>query len=90
MFVETKLKIMKAIKIGRKTYDIKKGDYILFNRACYQFCTGDGRGLKFENWSSYSSLVIPKIRLKEIPFDSLNKIETGTEEDRTLMIKWIF
>lgn len=34
---------MQKIKIGRSEYDIKTGDYIMYNGNCYQFCTGDGR-----------------------------------------------
>lgn len=81
---------MKTIKIGRKTYEIKKGDYILYNQACYQFVTGDRRILKFRGWTGHTSLVIPKARLKEIDFDNMKKVETGNEKDRTLLIKWYF
>ena len=81
---------MKTIKIGRKTYEIKKGDYILFNQACYQFCSGDNRTLKVEGWNRYSNLVIPKSRMKEIDLESMKKIETGNKEKRTLLIRWYF
>ena len=29
--------VLSAVKIGRKEYPVKKGDYILYNGACYQF-----------------------------------------------------
>ncbi len=37
---------METIKIGRTEYEIKKGDYILDNGACHQFCSGDNRSLE--------------------------------------------
>ena len=84
---------MKSIKIGRQTYDIKKGDYIMYNGSCYQFITGDKRTLGYERYSKFSritSLEIPKSRLKEIPFDQLEKRQSGNEKNRTLIIRWIF
>jgi len=81
---------MKTIKIGRKTHEIKKGDYILFNQACYQFCAGDNRGLKMEGYTKCTSLVMPKSRLKEIDFNNMKKVEVGNKEERTLLIRWYF
>ena len=64
---------MKSIKIGRKEYEIKKGDYVLFNGACHQFCSGDGRVLKYEGYSKYTSLVIPKTTVNKIPLENMQK-----------------
>ena len=81
---------MKTIKIGRNNYEIKKGDYVLFNGACYQFCAGDRRGLKWVGYTNHNYLVIPKIRLKEIDFKNMRKVKTGNKEDNTLLIRWYF
>jgi hypothetical protein len=45
--------ILSVIKVGREEYEVKKGDYIVFNGACYQFTAGDLRCLKFKR--PYSS-----------------------------------
>ncbi len=81
---------MDSIKIGRKTHKIKTGDHILWNGACYQFIVGDGRILKRDGWTNNTSLVIPKVSLKEIDFENMKKVETGNKEDKTLLIKWYF
>lgn len=62
---------MKAIKIGRKEYEVKKGDYIQYNGAVYLFCAGDGRTLKREGWNVYHYLYIPKSVLKKIDLKSM-------------------
>jgi hypothetical protein len=49
---------MATIKIGRKEYEIKEGDFLLDNEACIQFCSGDNRTLKREGLDSYRSLRI--------------------------------
>lgn len=81
---------MKSIKIGRTTHQIKPGDYVLYNGACHQFIAGDGRTLQAKGWSTYSNLLIPKTRLKEIDFKNMKKKETGNKKDKTLLIKWYF
>jgi len=81
---------METIKIGRKVYDIQKGDYIMYNQVCYQFCSGDGRILKMQGWNKHPCLLIPKIRIKEIPFDKMKKEETGKKEDNTYLCYWYF
>lgn len=65
--------MLSAIKIGRKEYPIKKGDYILYNGACYQFCSGDDRTLKLERCTQYTSLVLPDAMVKKIPFNDMQK-----------------
>jgi len=85
-----KLQVGDIMKIGRTRNEIKPGDYVIFNGACYQFCSGDGRPLKTKGWYSQKNLVIPKTRMKQIPFDELKKVTTGNKEKRTLLIKWRF
>ena len=76
------------IKIGRETYEVKKGDYILYNGACYQFIAGDGRTLKYQGWTSYHSLVMPKTLVKKIPFDQL--VEKKDDGFGMSLTKWYF
>jgi len=65
--------ILTSIKIGRKEYPIKKGDYVLYNGSTYLFCSGDDRTLKFERFDQYRHLRIPNSVLKLIPFDKMEK-----------------
>ena len=65
------------IKIGRNEYQPQKGDYILFNGACYQFCSGDRRTLLQKGFDSYTSLGISMTALKKIEFDELNIVKKG-------------
>lgn len=65
--------LLSAVKIGRKEYPVKKGDYILYNGACYQFCSGDGRTLKLERYTQYTNLKLPDVMIKKIPFESMKK-----------------
>lgn len=65
---------MKTIKIGRKEYEVKKGDYILFNYSCYQFCAGDGRILKMDGFNGRNFLKIPQSTVNKISFESLKEI----------------
>lgn len=90
MVIKRTGKVMNKIKIGRKEHKIKSGDYIMYNMACYQFCTGDGRDLTFKYYHGRSSLVVPKYRIKEIPFDEMKKIIEGNEKDKSLIIRWYF
>ena len=72
------------IKIGRETYEVKKGDYILYNGACYQFIAGDKRTLKHKGWTSYTGLLMPNTLVKKIPFDKL------VEKKDASLTKWYF
>ena len=65
--------VLSAVKTGRKEYPIKKGDYILYNGSCYQFCSGDGRALKFERFTQYTNLQLSASTVKKIPFDKMQK-----------------
>jgi hypothetical protein len=64
---------MNTLKIGRTEYEVKKGDYILNNGACYQFCSGDGRALKIEGFNMYANLRIPKSLISKIPFTEMDR-----------------
>ena len=80
--------VLSVIKVGRKEYEIKKGDYVLYNGSCYQFCSGDGRTLKFENWTTYSNLRIPNVMVKKIPFDRMEK--QNYKSSGIDLVRWFF
>jgi hypothetical protein len=75
---------METIKIGRTTYDVKPGDYILDNGSCHQFIAGDKRTLKVGGFTEQYSLVMPKTLVKKIPFIRMTKVKSGE------FIKWYF
>jgi len=77
-------------KIRKREIETKKGDYILFNGACYQFCTGDKRQIYFDGWHSVNSILLTKKVFNEIDFSELIKKEFGEKEKRTLMVYWFF
>jgi hypothetical protein len=79
---------METIKIGRVTYEVKSGDYILYNGACYQFVAGDGRTLKQKGFTSYRHLVMPATLVKKIPFIRMTKV--SFKSDGTDLVKWYF
>lgn len=79
---------METIKIGRVTYDVKSGDYILYNGSCYQFIAGDKRTLKQQGWTSYSSLQMPATLVKKIPFIRMTKVSFNL--DGMDLVKWYF
>ncbi len=80
--------MLSAVKIGRKEYLIQKGDYILYNGACYQFCSGDGRILKFEGFNQYTNLRLPDVMVKKIPFDKMEKQNYKSSEMD--LVRWLF
>jgi hypothetical protein len=75
---------VETIKIGRTTYDVKPGDYILDNGSCHQFIAGDKRTLKRDGFTSYHTLIMPKTLVKKIPFIRMTKVNSGE------IIKWYF
>ena len=79
---------METIKIGRTTYEVKSGDYILYNGACHQFITGDKRTLKVDGWTSYHSLVMPNSLVKKIPFFRMTKVSNNSYGME--LVKWYF
>ncbi len=79
---------VETLKIGRVTYEVKSGDYILYNGSCYQFVAGDKRTLKQQGWTSYSSLVMPATLVKKIPFIRMTKVSFNL--DGMDLIKWYF
>lgn len=43
-----------------------------------------------QGWGRFSSLRIPKSKLKEIDVNQMKKIQIGNKEDRTLLTRWYF
>lgn len=61
------------IKIGAKTYEVKKGDYIQDNGACMLFVAGDGRCLRREGHTVYDYVNLTKKALSGIKLETLVK-----------------
>jgi hypothetical protein len=80
--------VLSAVKIGRKEYPVKKGDYILYNGACYQFCSGDGRTLKLERYTQYTNLRLPDAMVKKIPFNDMQK--QNYKSSGMDLVRWFF
>lgn len=80
--------VLSAVKIGRQEYPIKKGDYILYNGTCYQFCSGDGRTLKLEQYTQYTNLILPDSMVKKIPFDDMEK--QNYKSSGMDLVRWFF
>lgn len=80
--------VLSVVKIGRKEYSIKKGDYILYNGSCYQFCSGDGRTLRLERFSEYTNLRLPDATVKRIPFNDMQK--QNYKSSGTDLVRWFF
>ena len=78
-----------TIKVGRKEYRPQAGDYILWNGACYQFCTGDGRALYSKKWTNYTAVRLPKSTVKKMPFHLLDKRMTQ-DKFGGVFTKWYF
>ncbi len=80
--------VLEIIKVGREEYQVKKGDYIIFNGALYQFCSGDGRTLKLKNYTRYTNLVLSATMVKKIPFDLM--IKQNYKSFGIDMVRWFF
>lgn len=80
--------VLSTVKIGRKEYLIQKGDYILYNGACYQFCSGDGRTLKSKGFNQYANLKLPDVMVKKIPFDKMRK--QNYKSSGMDLVRWLF
>ena len=80
--------VVESIKVGRETHKVKKGDYILYNGACYQFMAGDGRILKWEGFTGYSNLKMPMTLIKKIPFIRMTKVDFN--KNGMDLVKWYF
>jgi len=89
MAIEKELtSILRSIKMRRTEYEVKKGDYVVFNGACFIFHTGDNRVLEYKGFEKTTYVTLPKSVVKTIPFEKLKREEydfMGTN-----MIKWIF
>ncbi len=82
--------VMNKIKIGRNTYTILQGDYVMYNKACYQFVAGDGRALKYDGYNKVTAIILPKIVKESIPLYRMKVIEKGSIEQKNLLTKWYF
>ncbi len=79
---------VETLKIGRVTYEVKSGDYILYNGSCHQFVTGDKRTLKQDGFNAYSSLKMPATLIKKIPFIRMTKV--NSKLSGVDCVKWYF
>jgi hypothetical protein len=79
---------LNKVKIGRKEYDVKSGDYILYNGTIYQFCTGDKRILKQQGFDTFNSLQLPTTMVKKIPF--IRMVKVNFQRNGLDMTKWYF
>lgn len=79
---------MKEIKIGRAIYQIKKGDYILDNGACFQFCSGDFRVLKRKGWTAFNSLRIPNSTINKINLEDTEKFDKTEHPSGNTILKY--
>lgn len=80
--------IIQSIKVRRTEYEVKKGDHIVYNGACFIFHTGDNRVLEYKGFEKTTYITIPKSTVKTIPFEKMKKEEYGFLGMK--MIKWIF
>lgn len=76
------------VKIGRKEYDVKSGDYILYNGAVYQFCAGDKRTLKQKGFDTFNALTLPTTMVKKLPF--IRMVKVSFNRDGVDLTKWYF
>jgi len=79
---------LNKVKIGRKEYDVKSGDYILYNGAVYQFCAGDKRTLKHQGFDVLNTLQLPVTMVKKIPF--IRMVKVNFQREGIDMTKWYF
>ena len=62
---------MDKIKIGRKYFDVKKGDFISYNGSAYLFHAGDQRTLYSVKYNRFTYIKIPDKDVNLIDFSSL-------------------
>lgn len=65
---------MRTIKVGRKIIEVKDGDYLLDNGACWQFVAGDGRELYRKDHYQFSHVRISGAVRKTIDLSRLKKV----------------
>lgn len=66
------------IKCGRHEYELKEGDYILDNGACYQFIPKDNSLLPCGKWERLSSVRVSKKEFNRIIVHQNFKIKIGS------------
>ena len=74
-------------KVGRNTYQAIKGDYLMDNGRCIQFCTGDKRDLQVKVGKRAKNLTMTKKALSQIDLSKLRRVE---EEFYELKIIYYF
>jgi hypothetical protein len=66
---------MTEFKVGRKTYKIENGDFILDNGSCFQFIKKNYAVMGYRGFDKITSIVLTKKVLSEIPFPTMKKVE---------------
>ena len=67
--------MLKSIKIGRKEYPLKKGDYIIGSKDKYSLYAGDNRTLRSERFTRFPNISLTKKAVKELKLETLRKKE---------------
>jgi len=65
----------RSFKIRNRVYQVQKGDYILDNGSCLQFCAGDKRKLEYKHYISYTSNILPKTVIKEFNLKKMIEVK---------------
>ena len=82
--------MLKSIKIGRKEYPLKKGDYIINSENRYTLYAGDGRTLKSKKYIDHSYISLTKKTVKGLKLENLcaKKIYRTTPFSQVFDTKW--
>lgn len=79
-----------SFTIRKQTYEIKKGDYIMYNGSCYQFFSGDGRVLKYDNLTGYNSIVLTTKAFSQLDLTNCKVVEKDSKYTNNKLTYWIF
>ena len=60
-----------VIKMRGKEYKMEKGDYILYNKACYQLCAKPPKYWYYKGFDIITHVTLTKKAVSEIPFHQL-------------------
>lgn len=71
------------IKVGRKEWKVKVGDFIQFNGLVYQYHSD--KPLRFEKWTNYSYVTLPMTMVKKIPLQNMRKVRLSAN-----ITRWYF
>jgi len=69
------INIMEEFKIGKKTYKVENGDFILDNGSCFQFMKKKRAVIGYKGLDKITSIVLTKKVLKDIDFSTMRKVE---------------